>query len=54
MLLDVEVIWFKRDLRTSDNLVLSLAAKSGVVLPIYIFEPRLVNALLPGVLRRNC
>ena len=41
MLPDVEVVWFKRDLRTVDNLVLSLAAKSGVVLPIYIFEPEL-------------
>ena len=41
MLPEVEVVWFKRDLRISDNSALLLASESGVVLPIYIFEPEL-------------
>ncbi len=38
---DIEVVWFKRDLRISDHIALSLASQSGTVLPIYIFEPEL-------------
>ena len=37
----VEVVWFKRDLRIHDHEPLTLAAKKGPVLPIYIFEPDL-------------
>lgn len=35
----LHVLWFKRDLRIRDHLPLLLAAKSGTVLPIYVFEP---------------
>ena len=37
----VEIVWFKRDLRLSDNQALFLASKTGIILPIYIFEPDL-------------
>ena len=35
----VQIVWFKRDLRVFDNIVLSKACMSGTVLPLYIFEP---------------
>lgn len=37
----MHVIWFKRDLRIQDNSALAMAAKSGAILPLYIFEPEL-------------
>ena len=40
---DVQLVWFKRDLRVSDHLPLSSAVKCGVVLPLYIVEPELWN-----------
>ena len=36
--LDVVVMWFRQDLRVSDNLALMEASKVGVVLPIYILD----------------
>lgn len=37
----MNVVWFKRDLRTHDHKALSQALLSGPVLPIYILEPDL-------------
>ncbi|MEM9970923.1 MAG: deoxyribodipyrimidine photo-lyase [Pseudomonadota bacterium] len=34
----VNVVWFKRDLRTEDHRVLSEAAQAGAVLPLFIVE----------------
>jgi len=39
--LPVQVVWFKRDLRVQDHPALSLAARQGPVLPLYILEPGL-------------
>ncbi|AJI72374.1 hypothetical protein FTDG_01598 [Francisella tularensis subsp. novicida GA99-3548] len=37
----MQIVWFKRDLRVTDNLALSLAAERGDILPLYIIEPEL-------------
>ncbi|WP_044410240.1 FAD-binding domain-containing protein [Thiomicrospira microaerophila] len=37
----VQLVWFKRDLRTADHAALWHAAQKGAVLPVYIFEPAL-------------
>ena len=39
----IQVVWHKRDLRMIDNQALVEAARRGPVLPIYIFEPSLMN-----------
>jgi len=39
--ISINIVWFKRDLRIFDHIPLSLAAQSGNVLPIFIFEPEL-------------
>jgi len=39
----MQVVWFKRDLRTLDHEALYRASHAGDVLPIYIFEPELWN-----------
>jgi deoxyribodipyrimidine photo-lyase len=38
---NIHIVWFKRDLRVSDNAPLAVAAKAGEVLPLYIVEPEL-------------
>lgn len=35
----IQLVWFKRDLRTVDHAPLAEAAKAGPVLPIYVVEP---------------
>ena len=35
----VQLVWFKRDLRTVDHRPLSEASRSGTVLPLYVAEP---------------
>ena len=35
----LQVVWFKRDLRTIDHVALSQAGRSGPVLPLFIVEP---------------
>ena len=35
----VQIIWFKRDLRVHDHLVLAAAARRGPVLPLIVVEP---------------
>lgn len=37
----VQLVWFKRDLRTADHAPLADAARAGPVLPLYIVEPGL-------------
>ncbi len=37
----MNVVWFKRDLRTSDHVPLADAARHGSVLPLFIAEPEL-------------
>ena len=39
----IQVVWHKRDLRLSDNQALVEAARRGPVLPMYVFEPSLMN-----------
>jgi deoxyribodipyrimidine photo-lyase len=38
------VVWFKRDLRVFDHLPLAEASQRGAVLPLYIYEPEIVQA----------
>jgi len=38
---DLSLLWFKRDLRLTDNPALARAAAIGAVLPLYIVEPEL-------------
>lgn len=41
---DVQIVWFKRDLRVNDHAALTAAVQSGApVLPLYIFEPSLIT-----------
>ncbi len=35
----IQVVWFKRDLRTTDHRPLAEAARAGPVLPLYVVEP---------------
>lgn len=41
---DVEVVWFKRDLRVHDHVPLCAAAQRGTVIPLYVVEPDVVWA----------
>ena len=36
---DIQLVWFKRDLRIADHAALSAAAACGPVLPVFIIEP---------------
>ncbi len=47
----IQVVWFKRDLRTSDHAPLAIAAAAGPVLPLYVVEPDYWK--LPDVSRRQ-
>jgi deoxyribodipyrimidine photo-lyase len=40
----LQVVWFKRDLRTRDHRPLAEAARQGPVLPLYLVEPSVVQA----------
>ena len=40
---EINVVWFKRDLRIFDHVPLSNASRTGMVLPIFIIEPELWN-----------
>lgn len=44
----MQVVWFKRDLRTQDHEPLVRAAACGEVLPIYIVEPSVLGAADSG------
>jgi len=41
---DLQVVWFKRDLRVNDHRPLWAAAKRGPVLPLFIAEPSIIGA----------
>lgn len=42
----VSIFWFRRDLRLKDNAGLCQALASGLpVLPVFIFDPSIINAL---------
>jgi deoxyribodipyrimidine photo-lyase len=49
---DLQVVWFKRDLRVSDHAALAQAAMRGPVLPLYIAEPDLWRQ--PDASARQC
>ncbi|MTH96209.1 FAD-binding domain-containing protein [Roseibium sp. RKSG952] len=38
---EIQIVWFKRDLRVQDHAPLTLAARHGAVLPLFVFEPEL-------------
>jgi deoxyribodipyrimidine photo-lyase len=40
----LQVVWFKRDLRHTDHWPLVRAARAGPVLPLYVFEPEIMQA----------
>jgi deoxyribodipyrimidine photo-lyase len=40
----LQVVWFKRDLRVADHVPLVRAARAGPVLPLYVFEPEMMQA----------
>ncbi len=41
---DIQLVWFKRDLRVRDHAALTAAAARGPVLCLYVYEPSLLNA----------
>lgn len=41
---NIQLVWFKRDLRVRDQRPLAEAAARGPVLPLYIIEPSLIHA----------
>jgi deoxyribodipyrimidine photo-lyase len=47
----IQVVWFKRDLRTTDHRPLAAAASAGPVLPLYVVEPEYWR--LPDTSRRQ-
>ena len=47
----IQVVWYKRDLRTVDHAPLAAAALAGPVLPLYVVEPEYWR--LPDVSRRQ-
>ena len=42
--MNISVLWFKKDLRINDHKPFSIAAEKGFVLPLYIYEPDIINA----------
>ena len=36
--MSINIVWFRQDLRVSDNPALDAAARSGEILPIYILD----------------
>jgi deoxyribodipyrimidine photo-lyase len=44
----VTLVWFRQDLRLSDNPALSEACKAGAVIPVYILDPEGEAAWAPG------
>lgn len=42
----IQVMWFRRDLRLSDNAALYYALRSGIpVLPVFIFDKNILDQL---------
>ena len=42
------LVWFRQDLRTSDNPALFEAAKNGKILPVFIFDNASAGQFKPG------
>lgn len=42
------IVWFRQDLRTTDNPALFAAAKAGHILPVYIYDDSLAQQHQPG------
>lgn len=42
------VIWFRQDLRLTDNPALSAAAQGGTIVPVYVWAPKEEGAFPPG------
>jgi deoxyribodipyrimidine photo-lyase len=42
------VVWFRQDLRLSDNPALSTAAECGTIVPVYVWAPEEEGAFPPG------
>jgi deoxyribodipyrimidine photo-lyase len=42
------VVWFRQDLRLTDNLALSAAAACGTIVPVYVWAPEEEGAFPPG------
>ena len=42
--MNISIVWFKKDLRIVDHKPLHEACKSGLVLPLYIYEPEIIEA----------
>ena len=40
----ISIVWFKKDMRTVDHLPLTQAASAGEVLPLYVYEPSIIQA----------
>jgi deoxyribodipyrimidine photo-lyase len=40
----LQVVWFKRDLRVADHVPLVRASRAGPVLPLFVFEPEMMQA----------
>ncbi len=41
------ILWFRRDLRLTDNTALTAALKRGAVVPLFVLDPRLVKGRSP-------
>ncbi len=42
---ELQIVWFKRDLRLADNAALTAAARKGPVLALFVYEPALWTGL---------
>lgn len=38
---EIQIVWFKRDLRTADHRALAQASRAGPVMPLFVIEPEL-------------
>ena len=44
LVMKISIVWFKKDMRTVDHLPLTQAASAGEVLPLYVYEPSIIQA----------
>ena len=45
---NIKILWFRQDLRISDNPALSEASKTGSIMPIYIHDTKNSDAYING------
>ena len=45
---DIKILWFRQDLRISDNPALSEASKTGSIIPIYIHDTKNSDVYING------